>query len=55
MVISVPARGAAAVRQVTGVLEAHGGHFINHYGWFETQELVRWRGEEPDLPEFLRR
>ena len=31
-------------------IEEHGGHFINHFGWFETQELARWRGPEPDVP-----
>jgi hypothetical protein len=55
VVISIPARGASVVRDVTAILEAHGGHFINRYGWFETQELARWRGKEPDLPGFLRR
>jgi hypothetical protein len=29
--------------------------FINHFGWFETQELARWKGREPDVPGFLRR
>ena len=29
--------------------------FINHFGWFETQELARWKGAEPDVPGFLRR
>jgi hypothetical protein len=51
----VPVRGQAAVREVAAVLPAHGAHFVNHFGWFETQEIARWRGEEPDLPGFLRR
>ena len=55
IVISVPVRGQAAVRSVAPVLTAHGAHFVNHFGWFETQEIARWRGEEPDLPGFLRR
>lgn len=55
VVMSVPVRGPALVREAAAVLEARGGHFINHYGWFETQELARWRGKEPDLPGFLRR
>src|SRR6266699_2042839 len=25
------------------------------FAWYETQELARWRGPEPDVPEFLRR
>ena len=55
VVISVPVKGQTAVRQVAAVLADHGAHFVNHYGWFETQELARWRGPEPDLPGFLRR
>jgi hypothetical protein len=51
----VPVRGQAAVREVAEVLIAHGAHFVNHFGWFETQELARWRGPEPDLPGFLHR
>ena len=55
VVISIPVRGQTAVRAVAAVLADHGAHFVNHYGWFETQELARWRGAEPDLPGFLRR
>ncbi|HZC32094.1 MAG TPA: hypothetical protein VE640_02280 [Candidatus Bathyarchaeia archaeon] len=55
VVLSVRVRGQREVRAVTEILIAHGGHFINHFGWFETQELVRWRGTEPELPGFLRR
>ena len=55
VVVSIPVRGQKAVREVTDTLIANGGHFINHFGWFETQELARWRGKEPDLPGFLRR
>jgi hypothetical protein len=55
IVLSVKVRGQAAVHEVGAVVASHGGHFINHYGLFETQELARWRGKEPDLPGFLRR
>ena len=55
IVISVPVRGQAAVREVAAVVIAQDAHFVNHFGWFETQELARWRGTEPDLPGFLRR
>jgi hypothetical protein len=55
IVIGVKVRGSAAVRAVARELIEHGAHFVNHYGWFETQELARWRGKEPDLPGFLRR
>ncbi len=52
--LSVRVRGQLQP-QATELVVAGGGHFINHFGWFETQELARWRGKEPDLPGFLRR
>ena len=55
IVMSVRVRGQRRVAHVARILEDHGGHFINHLGWFETQELARWKGTEPDVPGFLRR
>jgi hypothetical protein len=55
IVMSVRVRGQRRVAHVARIIEEHGGHFINHFGWFETQELARWRGPEPDVPGFLRR
>ena len=55
VVLSVRVRGQKQVRAAADIAVARGGHFINHFGWFETQELARWRGKEPDLPGFLRR
>ena len=37
------------------VLRQHGGHFINYYGRFATEEIERWHGPEPDVPGLLRR
>ncbi len=37
------------------VLRRHGGHFINHFGRFATEEIDPWRGPEPDIADFLRR
>jgi hypothetical protein len=37
------------------VLRDHGGHFINYYGRFATEEIERWQGPEPTLPGLLRR
>lgn len=42
---------AAAV----AVLREHGGHFINYYGRFATEEIERWQGPEPKVPGLLRR
>jgi hypothetical protein len=44
-------RKAAAI----AVLRQHGGHFINYYGRFATEEIERWRGPEPKVPDLLRR
>jgi hypothetical protein len=55
VVLSLRVRGGRGVRAVASVLIEHGAHFVNHYGLFETQELARWRGREPELPSFLRR
>jgi hypothetical protein len=55
VVVSVRVRGQRHVAHAARIIEEHGGHFINHFGWFETQELARWRGPEPRLPGFLRR
>jgi hypothetical protein len=55
VVLSVRVRGQKPVRAAADIVLANGGHFINHFGWFETQELTRWRGQEPNLPGFLRR
>ena len=45
------ARKAASI----AVLRDHGGHFINYYGRFATEEIERWRGPEPSVPGLLRR
>jgi hypothetical protein len=37
------------------ILKRHGGHFINYYGRFATEELDMWHGPEPDIPGYLRR
>ena len=36
-------------------LRERGGHFINYYGRFATEEIERWRGPEPSVPGLLRR
>jgi hypothetical protein len=44
-------RKAAAIR----IARAHGGHFINYYGRFATEEIARWQGPEPDVHAMLKR
>jgi len=55
IVVGVKATGDADVRQAVELLSAAGGHFINRFGAFVTEEFARWRGPEPSVPEFLRR
>jgi len=54
-VLAIRLRGQDRIQRAAHRIAAANGHFINHFGWFETQEFSRWRGPEPDLPGFLRR
>jgi hypothetical protein len=54
-VVSVKPRNEAQMRRIVDVLRANGGHFINYFGRFTTEEFERWRGREPELPGFMRR
>ena len=55
VVLMVRVRGDAPKAAVLELLRGHGAHFINYYGRFATEELERWRGAEPDIPELMRR
>jgi hypothetical protein len=37
------------------IVRRHGGHFINYYGRFATEEVERWHGPEPQVAGLLRR
>jgi hypothetical protein len=54
-VISVRPKGTPQVASAVAVLRAGGAHFINHFGLLATEEIERWRGAEPELPEYLKR
>ena len=54
-VLMVRTRGERTTRAAAGVIRANGGHFVNHYGRFATEEVARWEGPEPDLPSVMRR
>ncbi len=54
-VLMIRIRGGAAQAKAVATLTTHHAHFINHYGRFATEEVVRWQGPEPDLPSLLRR
>jgi hypothetical protein len=43
------------MRRAATILERHGAHFLNHFGRLSTEEVSRWRGPEPEIPDALRR
>ena len=55
VVLSVRPKGDAQMRRIVEVMRANGGHFINWFGTFATEEFERWHGPEPDMPGFMRR
>ena len=55
VVLSVKPNGDAHMREIVDVMRVNGGHFINHYGLFATEEFERWHGPEPEMPGFMRR
>lgn len=54
-VIAVRPKGRPALLDAKEALESHGAHFQNYFGRFMTEEFSRWRGREPDMPDYLRR
>jgi hypothetical protein len=54
-VIMVHLRGDDRKSEAVRILREHGGHFINYYGRFATEEVVRWQGPEPDVHHLLKR
>jgi hypothetical protein len=54
VVMAKPRNGARKAAAIA-ILREHGGHFINYYGRFATEEVERWRGPEPKMAGLLRR
>ena len=54
-VVMVRVRGDDRKTQAIGILRELGGHFINFYGRFATEEVVRWQGPEPEVHDLLKR
>lgn len=42
-------------RRAVALLRRHGGHFINRFGAWATEEIVPWRGPMLEVPQHLRR
>ena len=54
-VVMVDVSGDEPKAAAHAILKRHGGHFINYYGRFATEELDVWRGPEPEVRNLLRR
>ena len=55
VVLIVPAGDARASTRAGALLAAAGCHFINRFGRFQTEEILRWRGPEPPVANVMRR
>jgi hypothetical protein len=42
-------------RDALDIVRGHGGHFINRFGAWATEEIAPWRGEMPKLPQYMQR
>jgi hypothetical protein len=54
-VVMARIRGDERKAEVVRIIRDHGGHFINYYGRFATEEIVRWQGPEPTVSDLLKR
>ena len=54
-VVMAKVRGDDRKAEAVRILRDHGGHFINYYGRFATEEIVRWQGAEPAVSDLLKR
>lgn len=53
-VVAVRTRNRAETLGVVETLKGSGGHFINRFGRFDTEEFARWRGPEPAVSDLMR-
>lgn len=53
--VMVKVRGDTRKSAVAAILREHGGHFLNYYGRFATEEISRWQGAEPAINDVMRR
>ena len=54
-VVMVRPRDDVQKTEAVRILREPGGHFINYYGRFATEEIVRWQGPDPDVHDLLKR
>jgi hypothetical protein len=54
-VLGVRVQDAENRRAAIDAIRRHGGHFINRFGAWATEEIAPWRGEMPKLPQYMQR
>jgi hypothetical protein len=54
-VVAVKVSDRERMRTAADLLTARGAHFLNYFGRYMTEEISLWRGEEPRIPDNLRR
>jgi hypothetical protein len=54
-VLGVRVRDAERRRSAVEAIRRHGGHFVNRFGAWATEEIAPWRGEMPRLPQYMQR
>ena len=55
VVIMARIRGDDRKAEAARIVRGNGGHFINYYGRFATEEIVRWQGPDPEVHSLLKR
>src|SRR5262245_61084371 len=54
-VVMVQVKGDEPKAEAIRILRDHGAHFVNYYGRFATEEVVRWQGPDPEVSDLLKR
>src|SRR5215211_4651270 len=52
-VVSLRTASRSDTLRAVEALKAAGGHFINRFGRFDTEEFARWRGPEPAVADLM--
>ena len=55
LVLAIRVADAGARDRAVDILRRHGGHFVNRFGAWATEEIVPWRGPRPEMPQHLMR
>ena len=54
-VVAVRVTSRDRIATLRPILERFGAHFMNYFGRLSTEEISLWRGDEPTIPDVLRR